>query len=230
MTYAYHWRKAMAISLCLHVFLVIAAGHLIAGLASPLPVPTEVLLEMDLVSDPAEHSGNSTAVAEPPPPLDAPKPAPTEISPILPPQPETPVTEPEPVVTTNELTMTKAETQAATPTPNQSASSGIPPAVPTAGGSTRSAISAPGILAKVDPVYPAAARQAGLEGTVVLRIEILTNGRPGEIAVARSTGHSVLDDAAITAVGKWRFVPAKDRTSGRTVACTTTLPVSFRLH
>ncbi|HEY3425128.1 MAG TPA: hypothetical protein VGL27_10050 [Negativicutes bacterium] len=34
----------------------------------------------------------------------------------------------------------------------------------------------------------------------------------------------------MTAVQKWRFVPAKDRTSGRTVACTTTLPVSFRLQ
>ena len=62
-----------------------------------------------------------------------------------------------------------------------------------------------------------------------MRIEILANGRSGSIAVFRSSGHEILDDAAITTVEKWRFVPAKDRNSGQAIACYTTIPISFRL-
>lgn len=235
MTYAYHWRKAMAISVCLHLFLVAGAGYLMAGLAAPLPQLEEVMLEMDLVSDPAERAGNSTNFPEPVPLPDEIKPTPANLTPVMPVPTETKVTEPEPVVTTSELAMTAAEipavaaqSQSASSSSTNTASSSA--AAPVVGGGSQSGIAAPSILAKVDPVYPMAARQAGLEGTVVLKVQILANGRPGEIAVARSTGHAALDDAAIAAVGKWRFVPAKDRASGRTVACTTTLPITFRLH
>lgn len=88
----------------------------------------------------------------------------------------------------------------------------------------------PGILSQVEPVYPAQARQAGREGTVVVRIQILTNGRPGEVSVYRSSGWASLDDAAVEAVQKWRFIPAKDRDSGQAVVCYTTMPVRFRLR
>jgi len=227
MNYAYHWRKAMVISVCLHMFLVLTAGYLMAGLAAPLPKPEEVMLEMDLVSEPAESS---------PLPEES-KAAAAEISPVMPVKTETKVSEAEPVVTTSELSMTAAQVPAAAAQSNQAASSNNstttasnPTTAPGVGGGSQGGIAAPSILAKVDPVYPAAARQSGLEGTVVLRVEILANGRPGEITVSRSTGHTILDEAAIAAVEKWQFVPAKDRSSGRTVACTTTLPVSFRLH
>jgi protein TonB len=235
MSYVYHWRKAMTISVCLHIFLLAAAVYLTAGWAAPVPVE-EVIMEMDLVSDPAERGGNSPGLPEPATPLDAPRPALSKPTPAEPVQTETEV---KPVVTTSNLSMTAAETPAVPASGQPSAASGTAATAPgeaatTSGGmgnsSSQSGIAAPGILSKVDPVYPSAARQAGLEGTVVLRIQILANGRPGEIAVARSTGHAVLDEAAITAVGKWRFVPAKDRTSGRTVTCTTTLPISFRLQ
>jgi protein TonB len=59
----------------------------------------------------------------------------------------------------------------------------------------------------VDPVYP----QSGQEGVALLRIRIQADGRPGDIAVARSTGYPVLGEAAVSAVRNWRFVPAKDR-------------------
>jgi protein TonB len=231
MTYAYHWRKAMLISICLHVFLIITAGYLMAGLTAPLPKLEEVMLEMDLVSDPAEHPGNDTTSPESVLP-DEIKPPAAEMPPI---QTETRVSEPEPVVTTSELSMTTAAPPTAVTKANQNINSASnnaasSPAVPAAGDSSRSGIAAPSILGKVDPVYPSSARQAGLEGTVILKVQILANGRPGEITVSRSSGHAVLDEAAITAIGKWHFMPAKDRASGQTVACTTTLPVSFRLN
>lgn len=236
MTYACNWRKAMVISVCLHLFLVIGAGHLMASLPAALPIPEEVILEMDLVSNPAEPAENRATLNESSPVPDITKPAVAEMPPVLPDQTETSDREPDPVVTTSELAMTAAEMLDATPVSNQSHSSksvhatSSPGAASVGDGSSQRGIAAPSILSKVNPVYPSAARQAGLEGTVILRIHIAANGRPGEISVARSTGHAALDEAAITAVGKWQFVPAKDRVSGRTVACTTTLPVSFRLH
>lgn len=232
MTYTYQWPKAMALSVFLHIFLLIAAGYLTAGLTTELSPPAEVLLEMDLVNDPADRLGNTPEVIPP----DIPPVAPVNTDP---PTAENPVVEAaQPaVVTTSELTMTEAAVPAsATATSQSTASSTSEPAsgsgsvAPVTGGGSRSGIAAPAILSKVDPVYPASARSAGLEGTAVLRIQILPSGRPGEISIDRSTGHSSLDEAAIAAVAKWRFVPAKDRSSGKTVACVTKLPVSFRLH
>lgn len=88
----------------------------------------------------------------------------------------------------------------------------------------------PSVLREVKPQYPEQARQARQEGTVVLRIQILVNGNPGAISVSRSSGYASLDEAAMTAVAKWRFVPAKDAASGRPIACYTTMPVVFRLR
>lgn len=91
-------------------------------------------------------------------------------------------------------------------------------------------IAPPRILSKVEPVYPEEARRDGIRGSVGVRIEVLENGRPGEIEVQRSSGHDSLDEAALQAVRKWRFVPAQEEDSGRTILCFTTLTVVFRLN
>ncbi|HWR08812.1 TonB family protein [Sporomusa sp.] len=224
MTFALRWRKAISVSVCLHIFLLVIAGYLVAGLlTAAATVPEEIILNMDLVSD--------SGLPEPAASSEISVPAPTVSTPA---EPVQAVTEVKPVVTTSELSMTEVESPAAivsaqphaaaTTEGPETKASGPPPS---AGGG---GIAAPGILSRVDPLYPPAARQAGLEGTVLLKIQVLANGRPGEISVARSTGYPALDEAAAAAVRKWQFIPAKDRSSGRTVACTTTLPVSFRLQ
>lgn len=88
----------------------------------------------------------------------------------------------------------------------------------------------PQILEKVEPVYPESARQANQEGTVSLRIEILTNGRPGLISIAHSSGYQALDNAAVAAVKRWRFVPARSPQTGAPVPSVTVLPMVFRLN
>jgi len=57
-------------------------------------------------------------------------------------------------------------------------------------------------------VYPAKARRLGLEGRITLRILVSANGRVAEVEVAESSGHEILDRAAIDAVWTWRFDPA----------------------
>jgi protein TonB len=233
MSYAFHWRKAMAVSFFLHIVLLAAAGYLATGLTAALPVQEEVILEMDLVSDPAQRAGNSPSLPEPANAQNMPKSTPVEAAPMETVQTQTPAAESEAMVIANALTMTDAEAPGTASAPySGTATDGSGSSAGSAavnGGGSPSGIAAPGILSKVDPAYPAEARQAGAEGTVVLRVQILANGRPGEISVSRSTGHSSLDDAAVVAVAKWKFVPAKDSSSGKTVACYTTLPVSFRL-
>lgn len=87
----------------------------------------------------------------------------------------------------------------------------------------------PSILRKVKPIYPQSARNAGIEGTVIVKIQILTNGRPGKISIASTSGNEDLDNAAIVAVQQFQFVPAKDRDSGDFIVCYCNLPVKFDL-
>lgn len=65
------------------------------------------------------------------------------------------------------------------------------------------------------PQYPRRARRRGLEGRVVLLVEINERGEPTRITVSKSSGHSALDGAAVEALWKWRFIPAYE--DGRAV-------------
>ena len=56
---------------------------------------------------------------------------------------------------------------------------------------------------KVDPEYPEEARNAGVQGKVVLEITIEENGEVSEAKVIN--GHRLLNQAAIDAVKQWRF-------------------------
>lgn len=81
---------------------------------------------------------------------------------------------------------------------------------------------------QVRPTYPPAARRAGAEGTTLLRVHVLDDGRIGQVEVERSAGHLALDQAAAEAVRKWHFEPA--RSGSQTVAVWVLIPVEFRLR
>lgn len=88
--------------------------------------------------------------------------------------------------------------------------------------------SAPAYTYNPKPSYSRAARRRGQQGTVILLVEVLPNGRVGGIDIDRSSGHQLLDDAAVKAVKKWRFTPAK---KGRTsVRAWVKIPVEFNLE
>lgn len=80
---------------------------------------------------------------------------------------------------------------------------------------------------QMKPTYPESARRAGIEGTSLLRFEITEGGMVSKITVEQSAGHEELDRAAIAAVQKWRFEPA--RRGAQAVAVWVTLPVRFEL-
>jgi protein TonB len=63
---------------------------------------------------------------------------------------------------------------------------------------------------------------------VVLFVEVLADGRVGQMGIKRSAGHDILDRAALEAVGTWRFEPG--RKEGRAVAMSVEVPVRFVLN
>lgn len=66
-----------------------------------------------------------------------------------------------------------------------------------------------GYLRNPAPDYPALAQRRGWEGTVLLRVHVLPTGKPSEIQIQTSSGRDLLDEAAVAAVQRWSFVPAK---------------------
>lgn len=98
-----------------------------------------------------------------------------------------------------------------------------PPAPPQPKGPSRS----PRVLNWTDPPYPEQARQQGIEGTAVLKLTVGAAGAPQNVVVARSSGHTALDQAAVAHVRRARFSPALR--DGEAVATTITFRVKFRL-
>jgi len=78
------------------------------------------------------------------------------------------------------------------------------------------------------PFYPREARKKGYEGEVVLRVEVLSNGRVGQVEVKKSSGHELLDRSALTTVKQWRFIPAKKRENA--ISLWVNIPIKFQLQ
>jgi protein TonB len=81
---------------------------------------------------------------------------------------------------------------------------------------------------QVKPHYPDSARRAGAQGVTLLKLRVLENGKVAEMKIEKSSGHHDLDSAAVEAVRKWLFEPAR---SGRDpVAIWVLIPVTFELQ
>ncbi len=78
------------------------------------------------------------------------------------------------------------------------------------------------------PEYPSLAQRRGWEGTVVLRVQVLASGKPGEIQIQKSSGRQQLDDAALAAVKRWSFVPAKQGDVAQ--VGWVSVPIDFKIH
>jgi len=85
-----------------------------------------------------------------------------------------------------------------------------------------------GLKQTFPPVYPRIARESGWEGTVVIRVTVLADGTPEIVQLRKSSGYPILDDAAIDAVHRWEFVPAKD--GNISVPSIVEIPINFDLR
>jgi protein TonB len=84
----------------------------------------------------------------------------------------------------------------------------------------------PDAIVKVTPSYPDSARQAGVDGTVMVQAHVCACGEVDETRVVKSI--PLLDAAATAAVSQWIFKPALS--NGEPVAVWVGVPVKFSLH
>lgn len=119
---------------------------------------------------------------KPPPPAAPPKPPEPERKKI--PRPDTTPDEPEPVT--------------------------APPAPPPEPESPLrvSAGQGPGVIKRVEPIYPPLARARRIEGVVVLDAVILKDGTVDNVQVLESAS-GILDRSAVDALRQWRFTPGR---------------------
>ena len=81
------------------------------------------------------------------------------------------------------------------------------PAKPSSGSGSGSGSGGVSCIDCPDPSYPNLAREQGLEGNPKLRIDIDFDGSVMNVYIEKSSGHSILDEAAIEAVKGWKLDP-----------------------
>ena len=106
-------------------------------------------------------------------------------------------------------------------------STGVPPPPPPRITRTRvgGQVQAARIIARPNPIYPPLARQARIQGRVVLHAIIDKDGRVSELEVV--SGHPLLVRSALDAVQNWRYQPTV--LNQEPVEVDTTIDVNFVL-
>ena len=77
--------------------------------------------------------------------------------------------------------------------------------------------------------YPLAARRARIEGTVQLHVTLMPDGRLIDVRVERSSGHPMLDQAALELLARAARLPS-DFGSARTEQIELQLPIAYRMR
>ena len=178
---------------------------------APLEAPSESSTEEEPEREPPPPPSEATA-PEAPPPEPAPEPddpAPAPIQPVAPrveappPRPPAPRPRPQPPQPARERrgSPDRAAAAPAPLAPGPAAPSG-PPVF------TQARFRRP----PTPPEYPLVARERGLTGTALIRALVGVDGETREVRLHRSSGHEMLDNAALAAVRRWSFEPsARDR-------------------
>lgn len=102
-----------------------------------------------------------------------------------------------------------------------------PSANPLAPASTAPA-PAPAPANNAPPVYPVESRRAGEQGLVTLKVFVSRQGSPEQIELKQSSAYARLDQAAIEAVRKWQFIPAKR--DDQAIATWVIVPIRFQFE
>lgn len=76
------------------------------------------------------------------------------------------------------------------------------------------------------PTYPPAALRNGVEGSVVVRVDVDATGYPMNVTIIQRSGSRDLDRAAADAVRRWRFQPAQS--NGVAVPGSIEVPFDFK--
>lgn len=85
----------------------------------------------------------------------------------------------------------------------------------------------PRVVSRVSPKYPYGARKKHIEGRVVVRMLVTSEGRPMDLSIQEANPPGVFENASLEAARRWRFKPG--RYEGRNVDTWVLLPFNFSL-
>jgi protein TonB len=198
---------AMAAIVAAHAALLVLLS---AFNAPPLPLPTQTL-SVHIV-----HTAVTPPAPVTPPAAPA-KTTPTPVKPLPTKQPPAPILAAQ--------TTAPAATGESVPTPPS------PPAshnAPAAAVSVSQARYDAAYLHNPTPLYPSLSRRLGEEGKVLLHVHVDASGRPKQLEVKQSSGWPRLDQSALEAVARWKFVAA--RRGDEAVDAWVLVPIVFNLN
>jgi len=78
------------------------------------------------------------------------------------------------------------------------------------------------------PAYPESARNRGIEGNVMLEVDVTEQGIARDVTIIHSSGYALLDKVAHDTIRQWRFVPA--RRGDEIVEAKVNVPIEFKLE
>jgi periplasmic protein TonB len=84
-----------------------------------------------------------------------------------------------------------------------------------------------GYLNNPPPEYPKLAARNGWQGTVLLKVRVLSTGQVDTVEVEKSSGFKLLDEEAKATVRSWQFMPSKRGSTP--IDGWATVPIEFKL-
>jgi protein TonB len=210
------WLPSFGLVVLLHVAAWWGFTHFKSEIVPPQPLP---VVQVTLLAPPAPPEPRVVPLQPPPPKVER------QPKPVV----EKAVSAPIPVpmvLPVEEYAVQQASVAVAPPSP-PAPSPPAPPQPP-----SEPVIEPPrynaAYLSNPPPAYPLAARRRGVEGTVLVRAKVAASGECQRAELKKSSGHDMLDNAALEAVKKWRFVPAKR--GSQAVVAWVEVPITFKLE
>lgn len=207
------WLPSFGLVVVLHLIVWWGFTHFKSEVVPPKPLP---VVQVSLLAPPAPPEPRVVPLQPPPPKLER-QPKPVVEKAISAPTP-VPVMQPVAEQAAQQAPVAVAPPAPPSPAPLQPAAEPViePPRYNAA------------YLSNPPPAYPLAARRRGVEGTVLVRAEISAGGECQRAELKKTSGHEMLDQAALEAVKKWHFVPAKR--GSQAVVAWVEVPITFKLE
>lgn len=208
------WLPSFGLVVVLHLIVWWGFTHFKSEMVPPKPLP---VVQVSLLAPPTPPEPRVVPLQQPPPPKLERQPKPVVEKAISAPTP-VPVMQPVAEQAAQQAPVAVAPPAPPSPAPLQPAAEPViePPRYNAA------------YLSNPPPAYPLAARRRGVEGTVLVRAEISAGGECQRAELKKTSGHEMLDQAALEAVKKWHFLPAKR--GSQAVVAWVEVPITFKLE
>ena len=218
-----------ALAVAVHVVAAWALAHRPVG--GPLDEPP--LINVTLLAAPAPPIPPDLPPAPPNPPAAAPVQPAAVSTPTRRTTPPRPVPierahPPSTVVTKSLPAPTKPEPGDSDPTPAPAPAAAVTAQATDAGPALVKARFDADYLNNPPPTYPPLSRRLAEQGRVLVRVLVDSDGTPAKVELRESSGYHRLDQAAVAAIRRWRFVPA--RRGDQPVDAWVLVPIAFNLR